>query len=143
MPGKEHTTNPGLSNQILVQIEIVKGKLYCYPNRATETLIYNCWDLQNSPPQGRPREVRWVVTGLEQGQYVSIEPKDPVHGQEMFEPQFPFVVHFGFDSITTGIPKKRAGKGNSLPWSYKITLYDPKAPQPVVLDPDVVIKDYP
>jgi hypothetical protein len=137
------TTNPALSNQILVQIEIVGGKIHCYPRRADETLIYYCHD-KNVPPEGRPCEVRWVVTGLQRDQYIQIEPKDPV-GKAMFDPQPPFKVEFGFNSIRSGPPQQRAGKGKSLRWSYKITLYDPNALPPVLgwLDPDIIIKDWP
>jgi hypothetical protein len=140
MPRIPHTMQ-GLSNQLLVQVEILNGKkICCYPQRETETTIYYWWDTA-SPLQGRPLEVRWVVTGLKKDQFIRIEPKE-TNGGEMFDPPRVLEVSDGYNTITSGSPLLRPGPGNTLKWRYNIVLYD-KGGQLDRLDPDVVIKDYP
>ena len=119
MPRKPETI-PGIANQALVQIEIVSGKIYCYPQRESETTIYFWWDAA-TPLQGRPREVRWLVKGLQKDQFVRVEPKDPA-GREMFDDPPELDVSEGFNSITSGFPLLRPGPGKRLTMHYNIVI---------------------
>jgi hypothetical protein len=147
MPRQPETIQ-GLSNQALVQVEIIEilngYKIYCYPQREGETTIYFWWNTA-SPLQGRPREVRWVVRGLQKDQFIRIEPKDAA-GDDMFDPPPVLDVSDGFNTITSGFPRLRPGPGKKLTWHYNIVLYgrvNGKAQQLDRLDPDVEIKDHP
>jgi hypothetical protein len=142
MPRQPETIQ-GLSNQALVQVEIVNGKIHLYPQRSGETMVYNAWDPPNCSP-AKPHEVRWVVKGLQQGQFLRIEPKNP--GDQTFGDAPKFDVPPGFNSITSGPPALRAGPGASLVWAYSIVLCEKvagKVQELSRLDPDVVIKDDP
>jgi hypothetical protein len=144
MPPRESHTITGLSNQALVHIEIVGGRINCFPQRAGDTIIFNCWD-PKTPPQARPREVRWVVTGLQPGQFVRIEPKDDASGGLFHEPPV-LVVQHGFNTVTSGCALMRAGAGRNLTFAYNVVLYESTDGKPQELDrldPVIIIKDYP
>ena len=143
-PQREHTFD-GVQNQALVHIDVSSGDIECFPPLAGETLIFNCWDPAAHPPGARPVEVRWVVSGLRSGQFVRIAPKDGASADVfpgLKEPEAR-EVHHGSNSLTSGEPAQRAGDGQSLGWSYSIELWDAKLEKPRVLDPGIIIKDYP
>jgi hypothetical protein len=143
MPRQPHTIT-GLSNQALVHIDVSDGSISCFPQRADDTVIFNCWDPRH-PPQARPREVRWIVSGLLPGQFVRIEPKEDVSGAMFGSPKDLDVPH-GFNSVTSGFPLMRAGAGCSLNWAYSIVLYEKTGGKDVEkarLDPVIIIKEFP
>ena len=140
-PQQGHTFN-GVENQAVVHIDVSSGEIECFPQRAGETLVFNCWDPVKCPPGARPLEVRWVVTGLKSGQFVRIEPK-PNAGAGIFPALGTLDVHHGFNSATSGEPAQRAGAGQSLSWVYGIQLWDGKGGKLKELDPGIIIKDYP
>jgi hypothetical protein len=134
-------TIPGLSNQVLVQIEIARGKLHCYPQRASDTLIYKRKQAR-VPVHGRPLEVRWVVTGLQDGQVVRILPKD--RGPETFARQSSFQIGPDSNTLTSGQPRHGAGRGHCFTWRYGIVLLAGERGKVLDrLDPGIIIKDYP
>ncbi len=135
-------TLPEISNQVLVQIEVVDGKIYVYPDEAE---IYYVWDPAHATP-GRPHEVRWMVKGLEPGQHVRIVPKNPAN--DAFGCGSQFEVPPGYNSVPSGHPRLRPSPPNKrLDWFYTILVIekDPGGKDRVVaqLDPDIVIKDDP
>lgn len=140
-PQPEHTFN-GVQNQAVVHVDVSSGEIQCFPQRVGETLVFNCWDPESHPPGARPCEVRWVVTGLQPGQYVRIIPK-PGTGADIFPDLKELEVRYGFNSVTSGEPAQRAGAGQSLNWSYSIELWAGKAGKLKELDPGIIIKDYP
>ena len=134
-------TIPGLSNQVLVQIEITRGKIHCYPQRASDTLIYKRTKAR-VPLHGRPLEVRWVVTGLQAGQFVRIQPKD--RGPKTFARKSPFQIGPDSNTLTSGHPRHGAGPGRCFTWRYDIVLYAGERGKELDrLDPGIIIKDYP
>jgi hypothetical protein len=141
-PQQGHTFN-GVENQAVVHVDVSSGEIECFPQRAGETLIFNCWDAVAHPPGPRPVEVRWVVTGLQSDQYVRIVPKAGT-GAGIFPNWEPLDVRYGFNSVTSGEPGQRAGAGQSLAWIYAIELWDGKLGKRLkALDPGIIIKDYP
>jgi len=133
-------TIPGLSNQVLVQIEIERGRIHCYPQRASDTVIYKRKHTR-LPVHGRPLEVRWVVTGLKVGQYVRLVPKD--HGKPTFTGQASFQIGPGTNTLTSGHPLHGAGPGHCFTWRYGIVLHGGGGKVLDRLDPGIIIKDYP
>jgi hypothetical protein len=134
-------TIPGLSNQVLVQVEIERGRIHCYPQRASDTLIYKR-TRGRVPVHGRPLEVRWVVTGLRDGQFVRLVPKD--RGRKTFARQSSFQIGPGSNTLTSGHPLHGAGPGHCFTWRYSIVLSAGERGKVLDrLDPGIIIKDYP
>jgi hypothetical protein len=131
-------TIPGLSHQVLVQIEIARGKIHCYPQRACDTVVYKPRRGVRAP--ARPLEVRWVVTGLRDGQYVRIVPKE--RGSGIFRPGG-FQVGPDANTITSGPPRHGTGPGHCFLWRYAIVLHGERGRVLDRLDPGIIIKDYP
>ncbi len=133
----------GIANQVLVQVAIVNGEIRCFPKRSGEVLIFNAWDPARSCPS-RPREVRWVVHGLQPGQFLRIEPKDG--SAQMFGLPVALDIPYGFNSISSGVPQLRVGGTGSLKWDYNLVLFEQNGAAPrelARLDPGIVIKDDP
>ena len=107
-PRKEHTFN-GVENQAVVHIDVTDGTIHCFPQRAGDTIIFNCHD-PGKPPKAHPCEVRWMVTGLAPGRFVRIQPKPGASGG-VFKGLSRLDVHHGFNSATSGAPDLRAGGG--------------------------------
>jgi hypothetical protein len=144
MPARRPQTITGLSNQALVQIDVSGGKINCFPRRACDTVIFNCWE-KKLPPQARPREVRWLVTGLTPGRFVRIEPKAGA-SRKMFGAPLVLNVDHRCNSVTSGFPQLRVGAGDCLAWAYGIVLCQKSGARTRVLDrldPVIIIKDYP
>jgi hypothetical protein len=137
MKGSAHTI-PGLSHQVLVQIEIARGRIYCYPQRAGDTVIYKPRLGVRAP--ARPLEVRWVVTGLRHGQYVRILPK--ARRDRTFAGRG-FQVGPDSNTITSGYPTHGAGPGHCFLWRYDVVLHGERGKVLDRLDPGIIIKDYP
>jgi hypothetical protein len=131
-------TIPGLSNQVLVQIEIARGKIDCYPRRA---FIYKR-TRAGVPVHGRPLEVRWVVTGLKGGQFVKILPKD--REPKTFARQSSFRIGPDSNTLTSGYPRHGAGPGRYFTWRYGIVLFAGERGKELGrLDPGIIIKNHP
>jgi hypothetical protein len=142
-PRKEHTFN-GVENQAVVHIDVADDTINCFPQRAGDTIIFNCHD-PGKPPKAHPCEVRWMVTGLTSGRFVRIQPK-PGASTGVFKGLSQLDIHHGFNSATSGAPDQRAGEGLSLNWPYDILLCEGPDDAPRVLarlDPGIIIKDYP
>jgi hypothetical protein len=134
-------TIPGLSHQVLVQIEIARGRIHCYPHRACETVVYKPRRAR-MPAPARPLEVRWVVTGLRDAQVILIVPK--ARTDRTFARGKPFQIGPGTNTITSGHPSHGAGPGHCYLWRYDILLYSRVGGRVLArLDPGVIIKDYP
>jgi len=134
-------TIPGLSNQVLVQIEIARGKIHCYPRRESDTLIYKR-KKADVPVHGKPLEVRWVVTGLRDGQFIKILPKD--RKPETFARQSSFRIGPDSNTLTSGYPRHGAGPGHCFTWRYDIVLFAGERGKELArLDPGIIIKDHP
>jgi len=132
-------TIPGLSHQVLVQIEIARGKIYCYPQRACDTVVYK--PRRRMPAPARPLEVRWVVTGLRGGQFVVIAPKD--RRDRTFARGASFQIGPDTNTIASGYPSHGAGAGHCYLWRYGVALFAGRGRPLDRLDPGVIIKDYP
>jgi hypothetical protein len=141
-PSQQGHTFNGVQNQAIVHVDVSSGEIECFPQRAGETLVFNCWDPEGHPPGARPCEVRWVVTGLQSGQFVRIVPKAGAVGA-IFPDLKGLEVRHGFNSATSGEPAQRAGAGQSLGWTYSIELWSEKLGRLKELDPGIIIKDYP
>ncbi len=130
---------PGLSHQILVQIEIERGRIHCYPQRAFDAIIYRPRRGTRAP--ARPLEVRWVVTGLREDQFIRIVPKQ--RGDRTFA-RGAFQVGPRTNTVTSGAPRHGAGPGHCFLWRYGIFLHRGAGKRPLAhLDPGIIIKDYP
>ncbi len=142
MPRKPETIL-GVANQVLVQVAIVNNEIRCFPKRSGEVLIFNAWDPARACPS-RPREVRWIVQGLQPGQFLRVEPKDG--SSQMFGTPAALDIPYGFNTISSGIAQLRVGGPGSLKWDYSLVLMEQDSGKPrelARLDPDVVIKDDP
>ena len=130
---------PGLSHQVLVQIEIARGRIHCFPQRACDTVIFRPGRAGVAAP-ARPLEVRWVVTGLRAGQQVRIVPKD--RGSRTFA-RGGFRIGPGSNTITSGRPRHGTGPGHCFLWRYGIVLHGERGRVLDEIDPGIIIKDYP
>jgi len=133
-------TIPGLSHQVLVQIEILRNRIYHYPRRACETVVYK--PRPRIPAPALPLEVRWVVTGLRGTQCVVIAPKNP--RDHTFARGTSFQIGPDTNTVTSGRPSHGAGPTGCHLWRYDIVLLSgPRGKVLDRLDPGVIIKDYP
>ena len=135
-PKRGHKTN-GLDNQAFVQIAVRGKKLHLYPQRGTDTVIFARGNSSANWP-ARPREVRWVVTGLDSGQTVRIEARTELG---LLEADV-YEISFDANTVTSGPASHGAGGQRELRWKYDLILLQDGTEQDRI-DPIIIIKDDP
>lgn len=142
MPPHDPVQLEHVANQVIVTIAVqeVNGedKLFLYPQRSSDVIAY----YRDSPDVGdpsKPREIRWVVTGLKQGQKIEIEAKPGF--QNKFNKN-KFTIEYPDNSVCSGPPKFKAAPAYSHLWRYSVRLKMGTTGVDAI-DPDVEIKDDP
>lgn len=131
----------GFENQVLVHIRVEKEKLFLYPKRATDTVLYHKSDKNpGKPDPAKPHEVRWIVSGLQDNQEVRIEV--PNGGSVFGQTEFP--IPGGYNSIRSGEAKDGpSGPATELMLKYDIVLENKGGGELDRIDPIIIIKDDP
>jgi hypothetical protein len=115
-------------------------ELRVFPQRSGDTLIFHSEPRTAESPE-KPRQVRWVATGLEAGQTLKIAAKK--RGTEQL-PQDEFKITHPCNSVRSGEATRHPGEAGELQWPYYVILLDD---QQVELartpDPTVIIKNDP
>jgi hypothetical protein len=132
-----------VEKQALVQIAVIPQdggyRVDYYPRRAADTVVFHERS-QGTPSPVVPREVRWVVTGMQPNMEVRICAKQTGSGMFSLDE---FRIASGCNSIRSG-PALKEGSNLGLPWDYRIELYIDDVLQPkATIDPTVVIKNDP
>jgi len=92
--------------------------------------------------RGKPHQVEWTVAGNGEYRWVLTRAGEKAGGDHFPRRQ----IRCGEESVRSGRPMNLLGEGNAT-WTYLVEVYecapDPR-PEPIcVLDPTVIIKDYP
>ena len=91
-----------------------------------------------------PRQIRWIATGLKQGQYIIIRPKKSYGGIFGLDPSThsdrTFQIPFDDPCVQSGIPRWDGGKG--IPYEYGIELWGADQREPLALYPPAKIRDH-
>lgn len=144
MSGSVSQENLDVANQVLVTIAVKedpsepKGyRLTIYPQRKEEVQTYKRGATGYRPE--RPEKVRWVAVGLKAGLRIHIETKE---GKTNYFPDdFYEIVHPG-NTVCTQPPEEKPSPGQSLIWSYKVSLLD-STRELAAIDPDVIVNNDP
>ncbi len=138
-----------LGHQVLVHIAIHKigdsYKLQMYPKRGGDTVVFHTVPTKVATLE-KPREVRWVVHGLETGQRVVIRAKAPGLDEtlRMF-PQDEYEIVHPCNTVRTGEAMRSPAPALDLTWGYGVELWGPASTTEPLhsIDPIVIIKDDP
>ena len=125
-------------NHALVTIAIENDQLFLYPQRSSDAVAYYRTSGSGADP-AKPREIRWVVTGLKPGQRIEIEAK-PGYGDRFKDTKF--TITHPSNSVCSGPPAIPAKPAYALKWRYGVKLLD-STREINSIDPDVEIRDDP
>ena len=119
------TTVP-LDYEMVVHISVVaigpEFELRMFPKRDNDTMIFHSSDHELKSPE-KPRQVRWVVSGLAAGQILRLEAKTPHQG---FLPQDRYEIHYPHNSCLSGAALEHPGAERELKWGYTVSLFNAK-----------------
>lgn len=133
------------------KLESGEYELHVYPMRSGDTMIFHALKLEDEAPE-KPRQVRWVVSGLVGGQKIRIEPKQKNTG---YLPLERYEIEYPNNSVRSGEAQRHPENHVELTWAYNVILLEQvlapaSAPQADVVekelarvDPRVIIKDEP
>ena len=113
-------------------------RLDMFPNRGNDTVIFHTAP-PDQPTPARPREVRWVVDGLQPGQNVRILAKTA--GTKIM-PQDSYDIAHPDNTIASGRAQQHPS-GGQITWPYCVRLLDAQGNQLATVDPQIVIEEDP
>ena len=113
--------------------------LTLYPQRNGDALIFHTEPNHSRAPE-KPREVRWVVHGLAEGESIVIEAKTSGSGTM---PQDSYTITHPCRSIRSGESLRHPAPALELPWPYDVILRNAAGEERDRLDPVIVIKNDP
>ena len=153
---------PRLSDQEIVQIRVGRGGLEFCPPAGEPAVIY-FFRRGEGPEPGRPHQVEWLVTGLDEKHTLHVTPKEG-SSERIF--RFPskfngkpaFSIPGRFDSIVSGpaireeaeelLRSESAAKDERsgepyVVWRYNVTVVDDYGKVVAEYDPEIRVKGYP
>ena len=116
-----------------------KYELRVFPKRSGDTMIFHSERAADESPE-KPRQVRWIVSGLGSGQTIRIEPKQANTG---YLPLERYEIEYPHNSVRSGRARRHPAHPMDLVWSYNVFLFDDDGVLLDHVDPQIIIKDDP
>ena len=132
-----------LDRATVVHLSVIRAgsgfELRVFPKRSGDTMVFHSESEELGAPE-KPRQVRWLVTGLGEGQTVRISARVP---ESDMLPQDTYEITYPHNSVLSGEAVMHPGPGRDLTWGYTVSLLDAKRRVLDQIDPVVIIKNDP